>query len=393
MITRSRSSNSGAVLVMVVVAALVILIMGAGMLGLGFQVRRQAVGVAAEISATLAADAGLALAVYQMEETLADPQWDGTTLPVAVNQALPNSDAVYHFTVVVEPAPYEGYSITAVGTQGSAVKIVHSRIKSKINLWTGITVNGSAILDSGSTLTTFPAGGTVTLQTNSTDTDAIFLDSGSEILGDVIIGSGGDISSAVSVSSNSSISGVIESASEPITFPAVTVPDLPYRGVLTAATTITESGKYDSITVGGSSVLIIEGDITLYVMSDTTLLSSSSKLLVTEGSSLNLYLGGDLTLGSSCSIESATNDPTKIRIYGTPNCDAITLNSTSVIYGSIYAPDADLLMRSNSELYGAFVGNSSVLDSGSTLYYYESIANSGIIGSSSGFVIDRWWEE
>ncbi|MCH6560020.1 hypothetical protein IH799_06650, partial [candidate division KSB1 bacterium] len=62
-----------------------------------------------------------------MEETLKDPQWDGTTLPVAVNQALPNSEAVYNFTVTVEPAPYEGYSITAVGIKGSAVKTVHTR--------------------------------------------------------------------------------------------------------------------------------------------------------------------------------------------------------------------------------------------------------------------------
>ena len=393
MYVSSRSSNRGAVLVLVVVSAMILLIIGAGMLGLGYQGRRQAESIASSISATLAADAGLVQAIHQMEETLNDPLWDGTTLPVAVNQALPNSDAVYNFTVSVEPAPYEGYSITAVGTKGTAVKTVHSRIKSRFTLWSGITVSGSAILDSGSTLTTFPPGGAVMLQTNSTASSAVFLDSGSEILGDVAIGTGGDINSAVFVSSNSSIGGVIESAVEPMTFPAVTVPDLPYRGVISSATTITESGKYDSLTMGSSGTLRIEGDITLYVTGELTLLSSNSQVLVTEGSSLTLYLGGNLTLDSSCSIVSAINDPTKIRIYGTPSCNAISLNSSSIIYGSIYAPEADLMMRSTAQLYGAFVGKSSVLDSGSTVHFYESLATSGLIGGSSRLVVDRWWEE
>ena len=174
---KQKSKDNGFALVTVLLIVVILLSVVLSMLGMSFHSRRQAVVVAAEISATLAADAGLALAVYQMEETLADPQWDGTTLPFAVNQALTNSDDVYHFTITAEIPPNQGYSITAVGMNGSAVKTVHSRIKSKPSLWSGITVNESVTLDSGSTLTTFPPGGTVTLQTNSTDTDAVFLDS------------------------------------------------------------------------------------------------------------------------------------------------------------------------------------------------------------------------
>lgn len=77
----SKRSKKGMVLPLVIGIAIILAILGFGLLKLGFSSQLVSILTKAEISARSAADAGLAEAMYKMNEKLALGPWDPTILP------------------------------------------------------------------------------------------------------------------------------------------------------------------------------------------------------------------------------------------------------------------------------------------------------------------------
>ena len=65
------------------------------------------------------------------------------------------------------------------------------------------------------------------------------------------------------------------------------------------------------------------------------------------------------------------------------------MKAKSSFCGAVYAPNADIVVRANSDIYGAFVGTDFEIKSGNNLYYDIALRS---VEMGMCFSIDRWWE-
>ena len=211
--------------------------------------------------------------------------------------------------------------------------------------------------------------------TNGTSFGAISIDSNSTVAGDVTCGPEGDPEIALQVVETASVTGTQRAAGELKDFPSVTAPEgLPYRGsvdVKSGTLTISEDGEYTSLLVDQNSMFYIDGDVTLHVTSEFRL-GSNTELIIQEGGSLTLYMSGSIDMDSNCIVTNAGQDPTKLKFYGTDDLTGtVQFDSNAAFYGAIYMPNADLVISSNIDLYGAVYGKTVELNANVYLSYQE----------------------
>lgn len=119
------------------------------------------------------------------------------------------------------------------------------------------------------------------------------------------------------------------------------------------------TGTYEflKVKINESSVLIISGDVVLYVKEDF-IAEKESTIRVLANSSLTIYVDKKFELKKEFSVEF---DPQPDRaenfvVYGTSNADAITIEKETTFIGAIYAPDADIDIKKESTLTGSIIG-------------------------------------
>ena len=391
---KMRKNEKGLVLSLVAVMVVVLLFTGLGLLKLGSSARIKAAVAASEISATAAADAGMTQARRLMNKKLVDELvWDNDTLPSETNTSLANTNASYTFNVSGDSS---GFTVTSTGNSGRLTKTVYSNLTVG-SLFTGISVDGTINLKNGATLGTIPAGGNVDIRTNSVEGDSIILKSGVVVPGDVVIGPGGDIDDVIDAKQSVVIQGNTYPAQEEVIFPPVVVPQeldilslTPYTYI--PGVPITGNVKLDSINIPVSGVQEFNGECKVYVLGDISL-SNSAGITVTAGASLTIYLAGDVNGSNSAGITNATNDAAKFSLYGLDTCTSIDLKNDADFYGTVYAPNADLLIRNGGDLYGGFIGKSFEMKNAGSFYFDIALANAGIDEIDACFKVQRWWED
>lgn len=238
--------------------------------------------------------------------------------------------------------------------------------------------------------------------TNSTSESwpyAITMNSNAVINGSAIVGVGGNANNAILENANVTITGNKTELDEPKTFPAVYGPvGLTYKGSLTlnsnANESITESGKYDNISLNSNSYLTVSGDVQIYV-TGTLSLNSNTHIDIQSGGSLELYVDGNMNFNSNAYISNVAKDPTKCILYGTSNYTGnLNFNSNTAFYGVVYAPEANIQMNSNSGIYGSVVGKSVSINSNGKVHYDEALGESSV-GPATGdynYQLTSWAE-
>ncbi len=74
------------------------------------------------------------------------------------------------------------------------------------------------------------------------------------------------------------------------------------------------------------------------------------------------------------------------------NCDFIDLKAKGdVLFGYVYAPEADLNVYAKNGLSGAFCGKSMTIYSGTDFTYIPPTFLGG--GDPASYLMLRWWEE
>jgi hypothetical protein len=142
MVRRKRrwTTRRGSALPMSVFAAIILSVVGVGLLGLGIQGRIIAIRDAEQIQARCAADAGLTMAVYQMNSLLGAKEFSESSLPTAKDQSLPSSEATFSYTVaedletdddVLEDFDDGTYEVMSVGIVGQTQKVVYATLRFK----------------------------------------------------------------------------------------------------------------------------------------------------------------------------------------------------------------------------------------------------------------------
>ena len=121
-----KSKRRGSAVPLVVVAVVILLAMGVGLLSLGMNSRVYSIRTAQEIAARCAADAGMEMALFEMNEKLKVKPWDDSTLPKAINVSLPYSDEVCSYMVTGNLG--SGYTIYSLGQSSESRRAVSGRI-------------------------------------------------------------------------------------------------------------------------------------------------------------------------------------------------------------------------------------------------------------------------
>lgn len=390
-----RRRRRGAALPLAMIAVMILLAMGAGLLSLGANVRIYSIRTCSDISARSAADAGLTMAVFQMGEKLKVKPWDGGNLPEAINAALPYCDSVYDYAVTSNSDG--SYTIEVDGASGQAARQVACTLKLQGPFEYAIFGIDSVELKNSAKIDWYnydDDDAPLKIGTNSIESGAVKLGRSATIDGDVIVGPGGDLD--VAISNSGTITGGTSVSTETHVLEAITVPAwldaLPSSGTIQNNTTVTTSAKYASIDLKNNKTLQIEGDVTIYVMGGITL-GHSAEIEVEENASLTLYLGGNLEGKNSSNINNLTEDAKKLQIYGLEGCEDIQLKNSSALYGTIYAPNADITMHNSVTVYGAVIGKSLDMHNSSRLYYDASLRDTGIDDEVIRFIVTDWHEQ
>ena len=397
-------TGNGSVLSLVVLLSVAVSIVGISLMSLGFHARMRALRTGEEMSARVAADAGLVYAVGLLNRKLSEEaEWDDAALPSEPTMYLPNSKANYSFIIIGDTE--NGYVVESTGSTGIAQKTVASSLKLRGLFEYAIFADEQIELKMGTTVYGYNFGPDETsllLGTNSIETRALDLKNGVTIEGDVVIGPGGDADTVIASRMDVDITGDVYPLPAKHTLPLINVPEklrlADSLGKLTKGTTISSDCKYDEIDLKGKGEIIkINGDVTVYVVGDVILGNSAELRIVgtdtNPDASLTLYLGGNLMVRNGALINNLTEDPKKLCIYGLENCNSIDFLTNSVFYGTIYAPYADVVMHNNVEISGSVVANSFVQHVKADFHYDASLRDVNLNDIGVSFTVGNWREQ
>jgi Tfp pilus assembly protein PilX len=399
----------GSALVLVTIAVVLLSLIGVGLLQAGLGSRLLAIQNVHKIKACSAADAGLTMAVYEMNEKLKSKPWNDSSLPVATNVSLPCCDGLCSYTVTGNLG--SGYSITSIGESGRAQKTVNTTIelrglfdnailtKANLTLKSGTLINGYNSQNPLDTSTDADIG------TQSTANSSITLNSGVIVNGDVRVGLGGNPDTAIK-DLGATIAGSKYGAPENGPLPEITVPaGLFYMGTAIDAkgSTVTmgpsDSGTYTGINLkstGLPGVLKIDGGaVDLHITGDIEV-GQSCEIVVKDGSSLTLYADGDIHCreSSGINVENPAKEAQTLKLYATgDDAQYFDIKANSEWVGVIYAPNADVDLYANGDVYGSVTANNFSFKAGGNYHYDKALKKVAIDDDGVRFVIKRWKEQ
>jgi len=119
-----------------------------------------------------------------------------------------------------------------------------------------------------------------------------------------------------------------------------------------------DTGSND-VNIRAKQTIILKGPGD-YVFDNINIASQGQINVDASSGPVRIFMKGDIVMTgggtSGAFFNSSTNPkPSGLRIYGTKTCKNIDMAGNSEAYMTIYAPDADLNMRGNSDLWGAMM--------------------------------------
>ncbi len=402
---KERLARRGAVLAFVLSILIIFFLTGLGLLSLSFHGQLRSIRTGAEIMARSAADAGLIMGLFRMNEKLNVQPWDDSTLPQE-SQVLPNS-AIYGFAV---EKINDVYAIRSTGRRGIVTRTVRAELRvaglfdDPIFVEESLELGAKTIVD-GYNSEDGPYGGTNSLKrivicSNATANVSINLAHADTVYGDVIVGVDADPAAAVLVG-DGHVTGDIYAGQEPRELEQIVPPSwLTPKPVSDIEGTKTlgpaNSGSYSGAALA-EGTLTIAGHVTLHIKGVVELGDVAFVISDAVDSSLTLYADqsfiGDG--GPFVEFDNLPKNPAKLQIYGTGSSDdpdvTYQIGSPKGFYGAIYAPNANIEL--NGEFYGAFVGNSITQPTPGDIHCDEALKDMTPVGPGAHFVISRWWEE
>ena len=426
-----RTNRSGFALSLVAVMVLILSLVGFGILRLGLESRMMATRTTAEISARAAADAGLTKAVFEMNKNLVD--WNFSNIGSPMGTVLPSANANYNYTIE-EIAQDAEYKITSIGQSGRAAKTVSMTVvvqgafdyalfaqgypipkqpkppkqnppaPKPLKKGGKLEIKGYSVDDSYSSDLSEAYSGTIQLRTNNTKKRSVKLREDVVVNGDVIVGPGGDPDKVIEMKKDAEITGEAYPATERQDLLSVSLPGFLENQTLKdyeyeEGKAISGNNKYSSLIIPKDKVQEIKGDI--YVVG-VVKIEDGAKLIVPSNGSLKLYVGGEKfeVKKKSAGIINETEDPTNLLIFGLDTCRKVKIESPEDFYGAVYAPFAKVEMKTNGDLYGAFVGWDVKLkkkkgEEQGTFYYDRSLRIGNLLATdnlATRFAVKRWQE-
>ena len=413
-----KLKRRGTAMPLAVVAIILLLAMGVGLLNLGFNGRIYSLRTASDIAARCAADAGLATALFEMNQKLQVKPYKEGTLPQAIDVMLPYSDEVCSYQVTGDLAG--GYVITSLGQSGQAQRAVRATIGLQGAFMHAILTKRTLTLKPGTTIDGYNSGDLedkdvdISIGSQSTADSSIILNTGVTVNGDVFI-AGGDIDTVIKDLGATVTGSKYISAQEPL--PTVMAPELTakpaidvtgqtvtlkpensgtYPEIYLRQLVVTEGKGAKEVTTTTPSILeVTGGNVVLHLTGDIQL-ENSCEIVVREGSSLTIYTDGNIHCrnGSSINMEVPPEQAETLQIYTTgQGVQLLDIKAKSDFTGVIYAPNADVDIYAKGDAYGAIVANDFEYKAGGNFYYDEALQKKDTVNDEAvQFVVTRWHE-
>jgi len=392
--------NNGSAIVLAMFTVLILFIMGVALLRIGLTSRIYAIRNAEQMRAKVAADAGLTKALYEMNKKLLSKPWDGSTLPSASDVQLEDSPDFYSYTVTKDASGV--YFIESIGDAGPSQRTVRTSLRLSGPFDFALFADDAITLYNSATIDQYnngPEDGSLQVGTNNTTKREVAIKNDAVINGDVLVGPGGD--PAVVIENKGTITGDTGSLAEENELTDVTVPAalvaLPSSGTISGNTTLPAgSYKYSSIDLdkdkGTPEVLTINGHVTLYVTKIVGL-KNSAEIKINPSCSLVMYIGINLDGGNSSSFNNTTCIPKNLQIYGLNSCTSVVFKNGSALYGTIYAPNANVTFNNSAAAYGAVVANSFEQKNSAPFHYDTNLKDVTVNDDLVKFVYNKWNED
>lgn len=171
------------------------------------------------------------------------------------------------------------------------------------------------------------------------------------------------------------VSGGIEGRSEPVELESVTVPEIQSSGDRVVESGIPEviaipSVRYGALTVRTGEDLVLRGPLTLVV--DTFVLEAGAALeLDTTLGDVEIYVRGSMDLDPAATVTTSGTDSREVSILAETGTGAssLAMEAISAFSGTIYAPDSEVTIGTQFEVFGGIVARRLVLQAGARLHF------------------------
>ena len=404
---RYNPTRNGNVLPLVMIAVILLLILGASLLSMGLTNRFFSLHETSDVISRCAADAGITQALFKMNQILDTGSISSYTLPTTKDSDLPECKATYSY--IVKGTLASGYTITSLGESGKSKRAIAANIALKGLFDNAILTKEQLILKLGTIIKAYDSSDPTAsdldliIGTQNTASGSIVLNNSVIVGGDVAVGLGGDVDNVIK-DLGATIAGDKYEFTEEYPMPDITIPTLFNMGtslsVKSSTITVTpsESGIYSSIDLStGKDIGVLEitgGDVELHITGDIDL-GNGCEIVVRDGSTLKLYVDGNINCdnGSGINAESTNKDASTLQLFGTgTGTQSFNLKAKSDWIGTVYAPNADVILFAGSDVYGSFVSNSFEYKNGGDFYYDVALQKVTQDDPGVRFVITQWKE-
>lgn len=221
----------------------------------------------------------------------------------------------------------------------------------------GVHTGGGGLLSSANDVVLDPASG-----------EAV------QVFGDVLTG----VEGSVAVLGDAQVTGVLEPRPSDVLLPAVEVPSVPLAGAVRhedLLPLLVSGGTFgfEALEVAADSELVLRGPATV-VLGTLTLEAGALLTLDTRDGDVAVYVtqGMDLRKGALVTTTAQNSAETTIQVGAIPTDPAgpaIALEATSDFHGTLYAPEADVRIGADFEVYGGVVARKLEIAPGARLHF------------------------
>jgi hypothetical protein len=355
---QSHSDRRGGALVLSVAAVVVVSILAAGFLQLALSVTRRMNASADTIQALNLAEAGLAEAYTGLGVartgvigSAAEPAAFGDGLLWVESTELADGRVELRATalhgsgratlgLVAEPT---GLSVAALGFFTSE----DLRLNPDVRLDSYDSAQGS-YADQIDT----PLNNKGLVGSNGT----VSVASGNFIYGKIISG----VQGTVDIASGSVVTGGVTQRPEDEVLPPVEMPPIALTGTLKHSggiPKIVPAGEagYATLTVGKGAKVVLQGPLTIAV-NDLDLALDAELVFDTTDGPIEMYVGSSLDMATGSLVSTTTQITSDTIIYvAAPEAKTVSFGAKSTFYGFVYAPEAEVHVSAQYELFGGLV--------------------------------------
>jgi hypothetical protein len=167
----------------------------------------------------------------------------------------------------------------------------------------------------------------------------------------------------------------------------------------TTTTILSGDHEFDLFTVNKNAVLTVVGPATI-VVQDFELESNSQMWIDSSAGPVEIYVWDDFVLNSNTILSPINSLPADLGVNlnsdnivnPTQNVQLAEVNfkSNSMLYGRLFAPNAQVDIDSNFELFGSVVGKQVHLDSSSRVHFDEALLSANLQGGQPTWKAVCW---